>query len=84
MVRIQVQLHAAQHKQVKRRAKELGVSVSEVIRRSVQADLTGTGAGSRADLARRALDAAGRHADPRGPGRTAEQHDAALAEAYKR
>lgn len=83
MVRIQIQLDAAQHRRVKKRARELGVSVSEVIRRSVAATLASAG-DERAELGRRALAVAGRHADPAGPGRIAEGHDTALAEAYRR
>jgi post-segregation antitoxin (ccd killing protein) len=83
MVRLQIQLETAQHRQVRKRAKRLGVSVSEVIRRCVAAELREDEAEGHAARVRRALAVAGKYADPRGPGRTAADHDAALAEAYK-
>jgi hypothetical protein len=83
MVRLQIQLEPSQHRQVKRRAKRLGVSVAEVIRRCVGAQLGADPSEGAGDRARRALAAAGRHADPKGATRVAAHHDAALAEAYQ-
>ena len=84
MVRLQIQLEPAQHRQVRQRAKRLGVSVSEVIRRCVSEGLNAEIASRADDRAHRALAAAGKHADPQGSTRTAAEHDAALAEALRR
>jgi post-segregation antitoxin (ccd killing protein) len=83
MVRLQIQLDAAQHRQVKKRAKQLGVSVSAVIRRAVAAELRQTDADDRHARLRRALAVAGKYAEPGGSAQTAANHDAALAEAFK-
>lgn len=83
MVRLQVQLEANQHRQVRRRAKRLGISVAEVIRRCVDAQLAHDETDAPAERARRALAVAGKYADPRGPARTAAEHDAALAESFR-
>ena len=84
MVRLQIQLERAQHSAVKRRARKLGVSVAEVIRRCVAADLQAEAAREPEDRARRALAAAGRYTDPASSGDVALEHDAALAAAYRR
>lgn len=83
MVRLQIQLEPAQHRRVRQRAKRLGVSVSEIIRRSVDAELKREEAADPGAQTRRALSAAGRHAESGGSRRTAADHDAVLAEAYK-
>lgn len=84
MVRLQIQLEAAQHRQVRRRAKRLGVSVAEVIRRSLDAQLRAEAPEASSDRIRRALAVAGRYVDPAGATKIARNHDAALAEAYRR
>jgi hypothetical protein len=84
MVRIQVQLERAQHRLVRRRAARLGVSVSEVIRRSVDAQLRADDVDHPDDRARRALAVAGKYTDPGGHSTVAANHDAALAEAFRR
>jgi hypothetical protein len=84
MVRLQIQLDAAQHRQVKRRAKRLGVSVAEVVRRCVTAQLGDEGTDDPDARAHRALAVAGRYADPKGAARVAREHDAALAKAFRR
>ena len=38
MMRIQIQLERDQHRRLRRRARELGVSISEVVRRAIDAD----------------------------------------------
>lgn len=81
MVRLQIQLNQAQHRQVKRRARDLGVSVSELIRRSVDAMLESQADGPD-QRAAKALAAGGRYVDPKGRTTTAAHHDAALAEAF--
>ncbi|MBP6715475.1 MAG: ribbon-helix-helix protein, CopG family [Acidobacteria bacterium] len=82
MIRLQVQLSQAQHRQVKRRARDLGVSVSEVIRRSVDTMLDASDETPDQRVAR-ALAAAGRYHDPKGRTHTATEHDAALVESYR-
>jgi hypothetical protein len=82
MVRLQIQLEPAQHRQVKRRARRLGVSVAEVIRRCVDVQLRADDAEGPEAHVRRALAVAGRYADPGPSRRIAADHDASLAEAY--
>jgi hypothetical protein len=84
MVRLQIQLEPSRHRQVKQRAKRLGVSVAEVIRRCVDAQLQSGDALSPDAPARRTLAVAGKYADPAGPSRTARDHDAALSDAFRR
>jgi post-segregation antitoxin (ccd killing protein) len=83
MVRLQIQLEPSVHRDVKRRARRLGVSVSEIVRRSVAAELGRDDEGPE-ERGRRALAAVGRHADPKGRGDVARGHDAELAEAFRR
>lgn len=82
MVRVQVQLEPAQHRAVKRRARRLGVSVAEVIRRCLDAHLR-SGAEPREEQIRRALTVLGKYRDPLGATTTARDHDAVLADAYR-
>lgn len=82
MVRLQIQLESAQHRAVRRRARRLGVSVSEVIRRCVDAEL-GDDQDAPGSKARKALAVVGKYSDPRGPSRVAADHDAALSEAFE-
>ena len=84
MVRMQIQLNPTQHRQLKTRAKRLGVSVSEVVRRCIDADLQAREADAKADRVRRALSVVGKYADPEGATHIARDHDVALAEAYRR
>ena len=84
MVRLQIQLEQVQHRQVRQRAKRLGVSVAEVIRRCVAAELRADHDARADDRVHRALAVAGKHAEARGSTRTAADHDAALAEAFRR
>jgi len=86
MVRLQVQLEAIQHRQVKRRAARLGISVAEVIRRCVNDQLKADDAEGPETQVRRALAAAGRYADAGASAshRVADEHDTALADAYRR
>ena len=83
MIRLQIQLESSQHRQIRTRAKRLGVSVSEVIRRCVDAQLRADRHEQPDDRSRRALAVAGKYADPRGKGKVAAGHDAALAEAFR-
>jgi hypothetical protein len=84
MVRLQIQLEPGQHRQVKRRAKRLGVSVAEVIRRCVNTQLQAEDVDDPDARVRRALTVAGKYADPQGATDVARHHDAALSDAYRR
>ncbi len=85
MVRTQVQLSAEQHRQLRRWAGRLGISMSEAVRRCVAERLArDEGAPSREDLRRAALAVCGRYRDPSGSSRVAVEHDRHLAEAYRR
>ena len=84
MVRVQVQLDTTQHRRIKRRAKRLGLSVAEVVRRCIDAELRSQEPDAHKDRVRRALAVVGRYTDPAGKRNIARDHDAALAEAYKR
>jgi post-segregation antitoxin (ccd killing protein) len=84
MVRVQVQLESAQHRQLKRRARAQGVSVAELVRRCIDAELRSQAGDARQDRVRRALAAAGRYRDPEGATDIARRHDELLAEAFRR
>lgn len=76
MVRLQVQLTETQHRKIRSRAQRLGVSVAEVIRRSVDRDLEAElRQPSRRDLIARALAVAGQHVDREGKTDVAARHD---------
>jgi hypothetical protein len=85
MVRTQIQLTEEQHRQLKRWASRLGISLSEAVRRCVAdrlaADRVELG---REELVREALAVVGKYADSQGPSRMARDHDEHLAEAYRR
>jgi hypothetical protein len=81
MVRTQVQLTEEQAVAVKQMAEEDGVSVAEVIRRSVEDRMRRRRRPSRAELWARARRAVGIIKD--GPPDLARNHDKYLAEAYE-
>ena len=80
MMRIQIQLEREQHRRLRRRARELGVSISELVRRAIDVEQPAPDPG---ELVRRALSAVGKYEDPHGTD-VATHHDAALADAYRR
>lgn len=84
MVRVQIQLDPTRHRQLKKRAKRQGVSVAEIVRRCIDADLQAREGEASADRVRRALSVVGKYADPAGATHVARDHDATLAEAYRR
>jgi hypothetical protein len=84
MTRVQIQLEPAQHREVKRRAKRLGVSVAEVVRRCLDAQLRSQEPDARHERIRRALAVAGKYEDPHGATNVGRDHDRHLAEAYRR
>jgi Arc/MetJ-type ribon-helix-helix transcriptional regulator len=81
MQRTQVQFTEAQLEALKAQAAEGDVSVSEVVRRAVDAWLGRSGAPDPDDLRSRALAAAGRFAS--GQADIAQQHDRYLSEAHR-
>ena len=83
-MRLQVQLRQSQHRETRQRAKRLGVSVAEVIRRCVDAQLRTGEAENPDERVRKALAVAGKYADPRRAASVAADHDAVLARAYRR
>ncbi len=83
MVRVQIQLSPSQHRGLKRRARRLGVSVSEAVRRAVAAELAAEPSDDPRDRRRRALAVVGKYADADGPARAARDHDDLLARAYR-
>ena len=84
MVRVQIQLDPSRHRQLKKRAKQLGVSVAEIVRRSIDFDLRTREGEAKTDRMRRALSVVGKYADPEGATNVARDHDPVLAEAYRR
>jgi hypothetical protein len=85
MVRTQIQLSDEQHRQLRRWARRLGISMSEAVRRCVDERLAREGRGpSREDRVQAALAVCGRYRDPDGASRVAADHDRHLAEAYRR
>ena len=85
MVRTQIQLPAAQHKQLKRWAHQRGISLAEAVRRLVTQGLAASQPQpTRSTLVQEALAAAGRYTDPSGATDVARGHDAYLADAYRR
>lgn len=84
MVRVQIQLEPAHHRALKRRAREQGLSVAEVVRRCIAADAQAQAGDAREDRLRKALAVLGKYRDPQGPARMSREHDAVLARAYRR
>jgi hypothetical protein len=85
MVRTQIQLPEEQHRRLRRWAHQLGVSLSEAVRRCVADRLAmEQEAPSRAELVRAAIAICGKYADSSGSSRVAIDHDRHLAAAYRR
>ena len=85
MVRTQIQLTEDQYRRLRRWARQLGISLSEAVRRCVAERLVlEERAPSREELVRAALAVCGKYADPDRPSRVAVDHDRHLAEAYRR
>ncbi|MGH7322704.1 MAG: CopG family transcriptional regulator [Candidatus Rokuibacteriota bacterium] len=85
MVRTQIQLTEEQYRRLRRWAKEIGVSLSEAVRRCVADRLTREdGAPSRDERVRAALAVCGKFRDPKNASRVAPEHDRYLDEAYRR
>ena len=85
MVRAQIQFPEEQHRQLKRWAQQRSISVAEAVRRCVAERLAAERAApTRAMLVREALNVMGKYADPKGARNLGRDHDAYLAEAYRK
>ena len=83
-MRTQIQLDPTQHRQLRRWARRLGISMSEAVRRCVTAELDRVDpAPSYDDRRRAALAVCGKFTDPAGRGRVAREHDRHLAGAFQ-
>lgn len=84
MVRTQIQLTEEQHRQLKRWADRLGISLAEAVRRCVADRLAAERVELGRDaLVREALAVVGKYTDPEGSSRVARDHDRHLAEVYR-
>jgi Arc/MetJ-type ribon-helix-helix transcriptional regulator len=81
MVRMQVQFGEQQLCRLREQAAAEHASVSEIVRRAVDAWMEGRGQPTPAELRRRAIGAAGTFASGRSD--VAEQHDDYLADAFQ-
>ena len=85
MVRTQIQLTEAQHRELTRYSRRLGISLSEAIRRCVNAQLEhDMAAPAREEPVRAALAVCGKYRDAGGETRVALEHDHWLDDAYHR
>lgn len=85
MVRTQIQLTEDQHGRLQRWARQLGVSLSEAVRRCVAERLKmEERSATREERVRAALAVCGKYSDPEGHSRVAMDHDRHLASAYRR
>ena len=84
MMRTQIQLTEAQHRELTRYSRRLGISLSEAIRRCVNAQLEhDRTAPAREARVRAALAVCGKYRDPHGETRVALEHDRFLEDAYR-
>lgn len=85
MVRTQVQLTEEMHRQLKRWANRLGISMAEAVRRCVADRLADERLElEREDLVREAMTIVGKYSDPAGATDIAREHDDHLAKVYER
>ena len=84
-MRTQIQLTEAQHRELTLYSRRLGISLSEAIRRCVNAQLEhDRTAPAREERVRAALAVCGKYHDVHGETRVALEHDRYLADAYDR
>ena len=84
MVRTQIQLTEAQHRELTRYSRRLGISLSEAIRRCVNAQIEhDRTAPAHEERVRAALAVCGKYCDARGETRVALEHDRHLDDAYR-
>ena len=85
MVRTRIQLTGIQHRELTRYSRRLGISLSEAIRRCVNAQLEhDRTAPAREERIRAALAVCGKYRDARAETRVAPEHDRYLDDAYDR
>ena len=85
MVRTQIQLTEAQHRELTRYSRRLGVSLSEAVRRCVDAQIEHDRTSpALEERVRAALAVCGKYRDPRGEARVAMEHDRWLDDAFRR
>lgn len=85
MVRTQIQLTKEQHARLKRWAQQVGISLSEAVRRCVDDKLAAEArGGGRAERVRAALAVVGKYRDPEGRSRVAKDHDRHFSESARR
>ncbi len=85
MVRTQIQLEKRQHEALRKWARKLGISLSEAVRRCVEAKLVAEERAPTPDQKLRdALAAIGKYADSVSPSHVARDHDRHFAEASRR
>jgi hypothetical protein len=82
VIRTQIQLTESQAKHIQELASKQGISMAELIRRSVDQYIKCSDSGNRKDLISRAKEAAGKYRT--GPGDLAEKHDLYLAEDFRK
>ena len=85
MVRTQIQLTEAQHRELTRYSRRLGVSLSEAVRRCVNAQIEHDRTSpAREERVHAALAVCGKYRDARGETRVAMEHDRWLDDAFRR
>lgn len=82
MIRMQIQLTEEQDRRIRSMAEALGLSISEIVRRLVDAGIREQRP-SRTELYSRAAGLIGKFADRDGAGDLAAEHDRWLDEAYE-
>ena len=82
MVRTQIQLTDDQHRKLKRIAAEEGLSISEIIRRSLD-HVFARGGSSRQEAYARAAEVLGRFEDIEGATDLSQHHDQYLEDGYR-
>jgi hypothetical protein len=80
MIRTQIQITKEQSQKLKRLASRQGISVSELIRRSIDRMIIAGNVPDQDAMRKRAMEAAGKIT---GPKNLAEDHDIYLEEAYR-
>ena len=81
MIRTQIQITEAQMRRLRRRAREEGISLAEVIRQCIETVLAAE-APDRVKLYERATELVGRFADVKGAKDLSSAHDRYLDESY--
>ena len=84
MVRTQIQLTEELHRKLKRWSRDLGISLSEAIRRCVTEKMASeVKSPTREEMIRDAMAVCGKYEDPKGDSRVSIDHDRHLDEIYR-